>query len=284
VNAARPEKSFHFSGVDGRLLFARTWAAGEPIAGQVGIVHGMGEHSGRYRDAAEFLCRGGYRVTAFDQRGHGKTEGRRGHVSNYELLLDDLESFVAQLQTDQPGSKLFLYGHSFGGNVVLNYALRRSPSLAGLVITSPLLRLSRSPPFWKRWCAQACARLAPSLRLRTGVDLEGLSRDPDVARQFREDPLTHGVISARLAIDALDAGEWILAHADELRIPLLLIHGSRDRITSPEASRELAEKLAEASCLFKLWPGMLHEPHSDPERWEVLELIVAWMQTRLLTP
>jgi alpha-beta hydrolase superfamily lysophospholipase len=271
------------TGNDGHKLFARTWQTGESAVAEIGIVHGMGEHSGRYVDVANYLCRAGYRVSAYDQRGHGQTAGRRGDVSQFDVLLDDLDAFVETLSTRAPESKLFLYGHSFGGNVVLNYAIRRNPSLAGLVITSPLLRPSQKPPLWKRLFAHTCDRIWPSFRLPIGIDAAKLCHARNVVEAYRADTLNHRVVSARLAIEVLAAGEWALAHAAELSVPLLLMHGSFDSITSSAASREFAEQV-EKSCLFKLWPGLYHELHNEPERLEVLELIASWMQSFSMTP
>ena len=277
------EKPLDLCGTDGHRLFARTWESSESTTAEVGIVHGMGEHSGRYVEVANYLCRAGYRVSSYDQRGHGRTEGRKGDVPRYEILLDDLDAFVSTLTERNPDSKLYLYGHSFGGNVVLNYAIRRNPSLAGLVITSPLLRPARRPPLWKRIFAHTCYRIYPSLRLPMGVDPAGISHDRQIVQAYQDDPLNHAVISARLAVEALAAGEWALTHAEDLNIPLLLMHGTFDSITSPMASQEFAEK-TDASCLFKLWPGLFHELHHEPERLEVLELIASWLQSFSMTP
>ncbi|HUG17484.1 MAG TPA: lysophospholipase [Planctomycetaceae bacterium] len=283
MDSSFQEKPLELTGKDGHELFARTWQAGESVTAEIGIVHGMGEHSGRYADVANYLCRAGYRVSAYDQRGHGRTAGRRGDVSSYDLLLDDLDEFVSRLRAHMVDSKLFLYGHSFGGNVVLNYALRRKPALSGLVITSPLLRPTKTPPLWKRLFAHTCYRICPAFRLPMGIDSRGLSHDRKVVQAYKTDMLNHSVISARLAVETLDAGEWALVHARELELPLLLMHGSFDAITSSAASREFAENV-ESSCLFKLWPGLFHELHNEPERLEVLEMIAGWLQTFTMTP
>jgi alpha-beta hydrolase superfamily lysophospholipase len=151
------------------------------------------------------------------------------------------------------------------------------------VITSPLLRPATNPPFWKRLFAHTCYRICPWVRFPMGVDPHGLSHSPQVVQEYQQDELNHAIISARLAVETLDAGEWALAHAAELQLPLLLLHGSSDSITSPAASQQFADKV-ESLSLFKLWPGLFHELHHEPERLEVLELIADWLQSCLLTP
>src|SRR5262249_41630904 len=141
-------REFRLKDSAGHELFACEWlpANGEAPRAVVGIIHGMGEHSGRYSHVAERLIREGYAVLAYDQRGHGRTDGKRGHTPSYELLVDGVDRFVTEARRRFPELPLFLYSHSMGGNVTLNYLLRRKPQLAGAVVTGPWLRLAFQPP------------------------------------------------------------------------------------------------------------------------------------------
>jgi alpha-beta hydrolase superfamily lysophospholipase len=236
----------------------------------------LGEHSGRYHALAEHFCRAGFEVIAFDQIGHGQSGGPRGHVSDYELLLDDIDALVRELRHRGGRGPCWLYGHSLGGNLVLNFLLRRRPELSGAVVTSPLLLPVVSPPLWKRLLATALNGLSPGLTFRTGIDPAALSHDLQAVQRYREDPLVHGRVSVRLAIQMLAAGRWALRHADQLLLPTLLMHGAADRLTSPAASRQFAQQ-AGSVCTLKVWPDLFHELHWEPQRAQVLDTALDWM-------
>jgi alpha-beta hydrolase superfamily lysophospholipase len=239
-------------------------------------VHGLGDHSGRYGHVAQHLCEAGFALLALDLRGHGRSEGQRGHSPRFEALLDDIDCLLDEAATRWPGRPVCLYGHSLGGSLVLNYVLRRRPALAGVVATSPGLRPGFQPPAWKVGFGRIMYVAWPSLSLSNELDIEGLSRDPEVVRAYREDTWVHDRLSVRLGIDILETGEWALAHAAELHLPLLLMHGDADRLTSASASREFAARAGEG-CTLKIWSGGYHELHNEPERAEVLTYLSDWL-------
>ena len=241
----------------------------------IALVHGLGEHAGRYGHVAAALTAAGYAVLAFDQRGHGRSAGKRGVIPRYDALMDDLDLLLAQARQRFPGKRIILYGHSLGGNEVLNYALRRKPDVAGVVATSPGLRTTTPPPAAQLAVGKLMNRLWPAFTMPNGLERAALSRDPAVIRAYEADPLVHDRLSAALGIGLLEAGEWALAHAAEFPTPLLLVHGDADRITSPAASAEFAAR-APASTL-KLWPGLYHETHNEPEQGEVLAYTIGWL-------
>jgi alpha-beta hydrolase superfamily lysophospholipase len=241
------------------------------------IVHGLGEHSGRYGEVARHLTAAGYLVLAFDLRGHGRTEGPRGHARGFGILLDDVDEVVGEAAGRGRALPAFLYGHSLGGSIVLNYALRRQPQLAGLVVSSPLLQPTIAPGAWRVTLARTLQRIWPALTFANTVDPADLSRDPEVVRAYREDPLVHRRVSVRLGTQMLRAGRWALAHADGLRVPTLLMHGTADSLTSPAASRLFARR-AENLCQLRLWDGCFHELHWERERAAVLEFVVDWLR------
>jgi alpha-beta hydrolase superfamily lysophospholipase len=271
-------QEFELPGAHGGVRFARAWIPPQDVRGTVGIVHGLGEHSGRYDEAGNFLSRSGFAVVAFDQIGHGRSGGPRGHASDYTLLLEDVGVLVGELQRrgDERLPK-FLYGHSLGGNLVLNFALRRRPELTGLIVTSPLLRPAVRPPWWKLVLGHALNRLCPQLTLEAGIDPADLSHDPQAIQRYRDDPLVHHRVSARLGIQMLAAGRWALEHADELNVPTLLMHGAADRVTSADASREFAAR-AGSMCTLKVWPDRFHELHWESNRAEVLDAVLEWLK------
>ena len=263
---------------DGTRLFAQSWEPEADAIGVVAIVHGLGEHSGRYAEVAELLGQARYAVMSFDLRGHGRSDGQRGHVENYSVLLDDIGLLIAEASSRSGRLPVFLYGHSLGGNLVLNYALRRQPQIAGLVVASPLLRLTSAPPLWKRMLGRVMNRIGPRFSLQGRIDPKDLSHDPGANRLLEQDPLVHRRVSARLGTAMLDTGQWALDNAGQLALPTLLMHGSSDPVTSPDASAEFAGRAGD-KCTFGIWEGLYHELHWETERTAVIQFVIDWLQT-----
>jgi acylglycerol lipase len=241
------------------------------------LVHGLGEHSGRYAHVAAALTKAGYALQAFDLRGHGDSQGRRGHAPTWEALLDDISLCLAQAASRFPDAPLFLYGHSLGGTLVLTYCMSREAQLTGVIATSPLLRPAFQPPAWKIALAQLMYSLWPTFSLNNELDPSGICRDRAVVQAYVNDRRVHDRLSARLGLDMLRAGEWILRHSEDLTVPVLLMYGSADRLCSPEAIRQFAEHVNHG-CTCKCWDGLYHEIHNEPEKHEVLRTIIEWLE------
>lgn len=261
---------------DGAELYREVHEADRPWA-QLLLVHGLGEHVGRWRRTGAWLAARGLRVSGVDLRGHGRSPGARGRA-RFARLIDDLAEHHARLGKERPELPIQLWGHSLGGALGLLFALRRRPRLEGLVISAPALRPAFEPTPWKVAVARVAARIWPGLRFDNELDTRALSRDPEVRRAYHADPLVHQLVSAGLAVDALDGGEWALERAARLGNPALLMHGTADRLTSVEASRTFVERGALAE--LREWPGFFHELHHEPERESVLEEAVAWLRKR----
>ena len=261
---------------DGLGLYAVEWIPEGEMRGAICLFHGLGEHSGRYEHVAEFMNRNGYGVLAIDLRGHGNSEGQRGHSPGIEGMLNDLDlliNYATEKYSDQP---LFLYGHSLGGNLVLHYGLKRSPLVNGIVITSPFLRAAFEPAAWKITLGKVMYTLWPSLSLGNELDPSALSKDQAVVDAYVQDPLVHDRVTSRMGIDMLNTGEWALENAASFPLPLLLMHGGGDRVCSPEASREFALKAGKI-CTLKMWDGLAHELHNEPEKEKVLSYMLQWI-------
>lgn len=267
---------------DGLKLYGRRWEPAGEAKAVICLVHGLGEHSGRYEHVADAFTRDGFALFACDLRGHGKSEGKRGHAPSYKLLMSDIFQCLEKAKQDHPHLPQFLYGHSLGGNLVIQYALRKPSDLAGVIASSPLFRPAFTPPSWKTALLGTVAGLCPTLSLSNEIDIHALSQDPDIVRTYRDDPLVHDRVSLRLAKNMLMAGEWNRTHAADIPCPLLLMHGEADRITSAQASREFAAT-ANDLCTVKLWPGLYHELHNEPQQQQVLTRISSWIKLTLAT-
>jgi alpha-beta hydrolase superfamily lysophospholipase len=267
---------------DGLRLHVQAWMPSGDARGVVCLVHGMGEHGGRYAPVATALARAGLIVYAVDQRGHGLTPGKRGHAPSAERLALDAARFVGMAASRHPGLPIFLYGHSMGGNVALSCAIRCRPPIAGLILTSPWLRLAFDPPAARVRLGRIAAAVWPKLTMSTGLKGSKLYRDNPLQSELDgRDPLLHNRISAAMFFAMRDEGERSLREARrELRAPVLLLHGTEDDVTSFAASRELAETLR-GQCEFVPWEGGMHELHNDTDREAVLERIIRWIDGRI---
>ena len=267
---------FKFNTFDGLELFGQSWQPEKPPKAVVCLVHGLGEHIGRYAHVADRLTKAGYIILAFDLRGHGKSPGPRGHSPSYEAFMWDISTLLEISNKKFPQLPSFLYGHSLGGNLVLNYVLRRQSHLKGVIATAPWLCLAFKPSAFKIALGKMINYFWPSFSQKNGLDTKALSRNLEAVRFYESDPLVHDHISALMFISTHQAGQWALKHASEFSLPLLLMHGGADKIISVEAGREFAGKIKE-NCTLKIWDGLYHEIHNEPEKEEVFKFLINWL-------
>jgi alpha-beta hydrolase superfamily lysophospholipase len=252
-------------------------AAGDARA-LIAHVHGMGEHSHRYDHLTAYWAEHGVASAGFDLRGHGRSEGQRGHTPSYDALMDDIALFLERVTATLPGLPVTLYGHSMGGNLVLNYAIRRRPTLASVVASAPYLRLAFTPPAWRLRTAEWLRHALPALSQRTGLDARRLAHDEAVIQRYLADPLVHDRITLSFFAHVHGAGESIIARAAELTMPTLLMHGTADRITSAAAS-EAFVAASGGRAVLKRWDGAFHEIHNEPEWPELAAYVLEWIES-----
>lgn len=257
-----------------------SYASPNQSKGVVVLVHGFGEHSGRYvENVVPMLLDAGLTVVLYDNIGHGKSGGKRGHCPSYEALLDILDEVITKSKSIFPELPLFLYGHSMGGNLVLNYTMRRKNSIVGTVATSPYLRLAFQPPKWKMLIGKAMLKILPSITLPAGLDPKGISRIPEEVEKYTSDPLVHDKVSPMFSFPIMEAGEWAITNASKLTIDTLLLHGTDDPIIDykgTEAFHQNSDK-----TILNLFEGGYHELHNDLCGDEMLEAISIWLKARL---
>lgn len=267
-------KEFKLNTSDRKKLYGRAWVPHNPIA-TVCMIHGWGEHIGRYDHVARHLNQSGIAVYGIDLRGHGRSPGKRGHARCYRLW-NDLESLMKHARLQHLDVPLFLYGHSWGGNIVGNFLLRRNSSeIRGSVLSSPWIKLSFEPSKLQLLLGRWMSRIYPAFTQTNDLDVEFLSRDLSVGKLYLEDPLVHAKISAGLFTEAVTNGQYLLNHAHQLVKPLLIMHGTADQITSHLASKALAQSAQDPT--LKLWPDMRHETHNELGKREVLEFVTQWL-------
>jgi alpha-beta hydrolase superfamily lysophospholipase len=257
-------------------LYTQAWLPPTPPRAVVALVHGFGEHCGRYTYLAEALADAGYALSSFDHRGHGHSPGLRGHIDQFGDFLQDVTASLAVAQAVAPGAPLFLMGHSMGGLIALNYAIRHPQGLEGVITSAPLLAQPNVAP-WLNYVARLLSQIRPAFSLDTGVKPQTISRDPAEVARYGDDPYVHGRISARLGMELIAAQKWTQAHAADLAIPLLLYHGDADPLVPVAGSRTFFANVKVADKQFIEWPGGYHESHNDLHRAEVFAAIVAWL-------
>jgi acylglycerol lipase len=264
---------------DNFILYGQAWRPETPAKAAVCLVHGLGEHTGRYEHVARKLTENGYALIGCDLRGHGITRGPRGHYPSFEQVMQDVQSMLDYVRQQYPDKPVFLYGHSMGGCIVLNYGIRMKPEVNGVVATSPGLKTGVPVNPSLLAVGKILYAIVPTFGLNNGLDRNNLSNDPAVIAKYAADPLVHPKISARFALDFINAGQWALDHAAEFSLPLLIQIGEKDHIVSVPAAEEFASKAP--NCTYKKWPGLCHETHNEPEQDQVLQNMVNWLDQRL---
>ena len=244
------------------------------------IVHGFGEHSGRYAHVADFFNKNGYAVLAMDNRGHGKSGGKRGHTPSLESYLDDIDMFLNYAKTKNESVPLFLYGHSMGGNLILNYVIQRQPKiLRGLIATSPWIRLAFEPKPILITMGKLMRSIFPTFTQDSGLDVNGISRDKAVVDAYINDPLVHSKITASAGMGMTDSAAFLNTYKGQMSIPTLIVHGTNDKLISQAASEEFANRVTNID--YKKWVGLYHETHNEPEKMDVLQDILQWVNAKI---
>lgn len=262
----------------GLSLRSLEWPVERPRA-VVAFLHGQGEHIGRYAHVAQWFNRHQIAWIGHDHQGFGKSEGQKGHAPGLEAYLDDVDILLDEVRQRYPDAPVFLYGHSMGGNLALNYALRKKPTgIKGLIATGPWIRLAFEPPAIKIWAGRLLKGIFPTLSLPTGLDVHKISRDTAVVEAYVNDPLVHDKVSAAAGIDLMEGAAWLNQYADAAPFPMLLMHGGADGLTSPPATAELSARLR-GPISHREWSGLYHEIHNEPEKEEVFEFTYDWMSS-----
>ncbi len=271
-----------FEGIGGAQIYCQCWQPDSAARALVIVVHGAGEHSGRYLHLAERFTERGYAVAALDHPNHGRSGGRYGHVDRFDQFLETLGIFHRRVRADFPGLPTILLGHSMGGLISCLYLLRQQTDFVGCVLSGPAIKTDIEPGALQMLLIRLLSAVAP----KTGVlqlDANGVSRDPAEVEKYVSDPLVnHGKMTARKVSELFHAMNHIQQHAGSITLPMLLLHGEADSMASAAGSRFLHEHLGSADKTLKIYPGLYHEIFNEPEREQVLADALDWCD-RLLT-
>ena len=246
-----------------------SWLPNKKINVAIGIIHGLGEHSNRYDDFAEYFCKKGFGVYSIDLRGHGKSEGKRGHINNFKKLIDDSEEMFINIRKENLNVPMVMFGHSLGGCIALNYLCEnQSKEIDLAIISSPWLRTVLEPPKFILYIQKILVGLFPSLTLNNRLDPYDLSKDTDIVKKYIEEPLVHNKISLKMFSEVNKTIDKIENESEKINIPVLLVHGKKDNIISFKGTEKVSKKINNSKLI--LYEGLYHEPHNDLEKNEIL--------------
>jgi alpha-beta hydrolase superfamily lysophospholipase len=277
-----PFREFFLEVEGGERLRIRVSELPLPVRAELVLTHGLGEHCRRYEHVASALAEHGVRVWKYDLRGHGRSGGSRGDVRDYQAFVDDLREVMRVVRRDgSPGAPLFLFGHSFGGQVTIRFLEQGQFDVAGAIIASPWLRLAFRPAWWRMILARLSMWICPGRPHSSPTSIERMSRDMAHVLAMPELELTHRRISPRMFFAIQKQGRQALAEAARVRVPLLLLHGDADSVTCHRATRDFHTIASSPDKTLKIYEGALHETHNDLCRQQVIEDICAWLEAHL---
>ncbi len=268
----------NFSGKGGVKIFFQKWIAPKAKAVLV-LVHGVGEHSGRYSNLLNALAGKGVSVFALDHRGHGKSEGKRGHVDSFMDYVYDLKLFVEYVKDENKGLPLVLYGHSMGGVITAKYGLTYQNDPSIVVLSSPGFAPAFEVPGWKKSIASFLSSRAGSFSMSTGLSPADISRDIEVVKEYENDPLVHNKVSAKWFTEFMKTGEECMANASSLKKPLLVFYGTGDKMVAQNAIEGFYTNAGSTQKDILSYEGFYHEVINEPEadRNRALNDVVSWI-------
>ena len=270
-----------FPGVGGPELYYQKWLPeGSPLA-ILAIVHGFGEHSGRYSTVVNHLTSRGFAIYGFDHRGHGRSPGQRGHINAWDEYRGDVSAFLKTIQAQNPQEAIFLMGHSMGALIVLDYVLRRPEKLAGTIVSgTPIDPVGFAKPYLIT-LARLLSRILPKFPIKIPFDAATISRDADVVAAYQQDPLVHCLATPRWGTESQKTIQWIKSRPQDLQMPILMIHGGSDPINTVAGCEDFFEKVSYPDKQLLVYPESYHEPHNDLDHKQVVEDLEKWLTKHL---
>ncbi len=272
-----------WTGKDGTEFFVHGWEPDGTPKALVTLIHGLGEHAGRYEHVAKAFSDARYVLASFDLRGHGKSSGVRGHFPSLDAVMQDIKGFLVFLSQRYPDLPQFIYGHSLGGLLTLAYVLRSKPKFNGVIATSAGLRSPLTEQKLKLLMVKLLGSLLPTTLLPSGLETAAISQDQAVIDRYNQDKLNHDRVSLAFGKAALSASDAVWGQAEEFPLPLLIMHGTGDRITYSHGSADFAKAASKNNpdVTLKLWDGMYHELHNESVKEDVFQFMIEWLDRHL---
>lgn len=263
---------------EGAELYCQSWSPEDAPKAVIILVHGYDEHSSRYGYFAKHCVKNGFAVHTVDHWGHGKSDGENGFVPDFSVYHDGVAALINQLPTDRKALPLILVGHSLGGLISATYLLKNQSRFAAAVLSGPAIKATEEPSSFMKGLSKLLSKIAPKMGV-LALDADGVSRDPKVVADYLADPLVSGQkISARLAAEMMANMELVQKEAAHITLPLLLLHGEKDRLTAPEGSISLHEQISSNVKMLKIYPELFHEIFNEPEKDAVLTDMTDWIE------
>lgn len=281
------EEQNRFSSFDNLRLHCRRLIPAGETCHTVMLVHGLGEHAGRYGNLYNHLLPLGYEIYAPDLRGHGLSEGKRGHVNRFTEFIDDLEALRKKIDDERPRecnleAGNIMIGHSMGGLIALKYALEHQDKLRAVIVSGPALHIAADVPAWKTSLGKILSGIVPKFSMPNEVDPGLLSHDPQVAPQYEKDPLVHNMVSTRWYTEFVGTMDEVHSRAGEMEIPILIMHGGDDRLTGTEGSKRFYDNCGSPDKTLKIYEGMYHEIYNETDHRQVMADLEKWLKERSL--
>ena len=265
----------------GDSLYCQSWKPAQTPKAALLIVHGLAEHSGRYHHFAQFFVERGFAVYSLDLPGHGKSDGVRCHIGRFSEFAEGVRLLLDSIRIDRLYTPIFLVGHSMGGLIAAQFLLERQSDLAGCVLSGAAIKPAAEPPLLQGLIVRLLSKLLPKIRVMQ-LDSSGVSRDPIVVERYRNDPLVFtGKVTARLAKQIFSAMAALEAKLNLIELPMLILHGSADRLTHPEGSKMLHDRISSKDKKLIIYEGLYHEVYNEPEQNDVMADVSRWLTPRL---
>ncbi len=261
----------------GPSLYYQSWIPVEDCTAILLIAHGLAEHSGRYEHFAAFFVARGYAVFALDHIGHGKSDGDRCHIGQFSEYTDGISLLLDRAREECPGIRVILVGHSMGGLIATRFLIEHQANFAGCVLSGAAVKPAVELSSIQRFMMRFFSRVLPRLRVLQ-LDASEVSRDPAVVESYRRDPLVFtGKVTVRLAEQLFSTMAWIEDRVGAIELPMLILHGSADGLTSPAGSKMLHQKISSRDKKLTIYDGLYHEIYNEPEQEEVMTDVANWL-------
>ena len=274
-------KEDFFTNNNGKRIYFQCWLPSEQHRGNILLAHGIGEHSGRYQNFAEFFTENGFAVLALDLQGHGKSAGKRGHIPQFHDFVDDLEKLRTETLQDQKDKPSFVLGHSMGGLIAFLYLLRYQENVKGAIFSSPALALKMKIPKWKTILGKIMAKIAPSITMSNEINADFLSHDKSVVTSYKKDELVHDQVSAGLFSSMMEAMALCSKRGNKITVPALLLLGENDVLIGKEGAQEIFNLISSENKETVIIEGAYHEIFNEIDKLKVYKIVLNWLSANI---